>query len=91
MIKGKGATYYGIGLAMVNIAESILRDEHSVLTVSSLLEGEYGLENLCLSLPTVVARQGVVKKIRLEITPEEEGLLRRSGEVIRGVLNEVGF
>ena len=91
VIKGKGATYYGIGLAMVNIAESILRDEHSVLTVSSLLEGEYGLENLCLSLPTVVARQGVVKKIRLEITPEEEGLLSRSGVVIRGVLNEVGF
>ena len=52
---------------MVNIAESILRDEHSVLTVSSLLEGEYGLENLCLSLPTVVARQGVVKKIRLRL------------------------
>ncbi len=91
VIKGKGATYYGIGLAMVNIAESILRDEHSVLTVSSFMEGEYGLEDLCLSLPSVVARQGVVKKIRLELTPEEEGLLRRSGEVIRGVLSEAGF
>jgi L-lactate dehydrogenase len=91
VIKGKGATYYGIGLAMVNIAESILRDEYSVLTVSSLMEGEYGLEDLCLSLPTVVARQGVVKKLRLELTPEEEGLLRRSGEVVREVLSEVGF
>ncbi|NLY88192.1 MAG: L-lactate dehydrogenase [Firmicutes bacterium] len=91
VIKGKGATYYGIGLAMVNIAESILRDEYSVLTVSSLMEGEYGLKDLCLSLPSVVAREGVMKKIRLELTQEEEGLLRRSGEVVRKVLSEAGF
>lgn len=91
VINAKGATYYGIGLAMVNIAESIIRDEYSVLTVSSLLEGEYGMKDLCLSIPSLVARQGVMKKIELEIAPEEEVLLRRSGEVVRRVLSEVGF
>ena len=91
VIKAKGATYYAVGLAMVNIAECILRDEYSVLTVSSLLEGEYGLTNLCLSIPTVVARQGVAKKIELNLAPEEKRLLQRSGEVIRTVLDKVGF
>ncbi len=91
VIKAKGATYWAVGLAVVTIAESILRDEYSVLTVSSLLEGEYGLKDLCLSVPSVLARQGVVKKIQLDLTPEEERLLRRSGEVIREVLDDIGI
>jgi L-lactate dehydrogenase len=83
IIKGKGATYYAIGLALVEIVESIIRDEHSVLTVSSLLTGEYGLEDVCLSLPTIVNRKGIVKKIQLALSPEEEAGFRKSGTVLK--------
>ncbi|HOP75074.1 MAG TPA: L-lactate dehydrogenase, partial [Bacillota bacterium] len=81
--KGKGATYYAIGLALVHIVESILRDEYSVLTVSSLLNGEYGLNDVCLSLPTVVARRGVIKKVPVELSAEEEAGLIHSATVLK--------
>lgn len=85
IIKGKGATYYAIGLALVTIAESILRDEYSVLTVSSLLKGEYGLEDVCVSLPSIVCRQGIQKKIMLSLSPEEEEGLRHSANTLKAI------
>lgn len=85
IIKGKGATYYAIGLALVTIAESILRDEYSVLTVSSLLNGEYGLEDACVSLPSIVYRQGIQKKIMLSLSPEEEEGLRHSANTLKAI------
>lgn len=83
IIKGKGATYYAIGLALVHIVESILRDEYSVLTVSSLLNGEYGLHDVCLSLPSIVARRGVIKKVPVELSPDEEAGLLHSANVLK--------
>jgi len=83
IIKGKGATYYAIGLALVHIVESILRDEYSVLTVSSLLNGEYGLHDVCLSLPSIVARRGVTKKVPVELSPDEEAGLLHSANVLK--------
>ncbi len=91
IIKGKGSTYYAIGLALVNITESILRNEYSVLTVSSLLEGEYGLSDVCLSVPSVVSREGVIKRILLNLSEEEEKKLVNSAEVIKKVLREINF
>lgn len=90
IIKGKGATYYAIGLALVNITESILRNEFSVLTVSTYLEGEYGLEDVCLSLPTVVARAGAQKIIRLTLNEKEEAMLKQSAAVLKKVIAETG-
>ena len=58
IIEKKGATYYGVAMAVVRIAESIIRDEHAVLPISSLMEGEYGLTDLCISVPTIVAENG---------------------------------
>lgn len=83
IIQSKGATYYAIGLALVEIVESIIRDEHSVLTVSSLMAGEYGLEDVCLSLPSIVSRKGTVQKIELKLAPEEETQFRHSGQVLK--------
>ncbi len=89
IIKGKGATYYAIGLALVQIVESIIRDEYSVLTVSTLLKGEYGLEDLYLSLPCVVNRQGIERKIRLELSPEEEKALKHSAETLKQIQSQI--
>jgi L-lactate dehydrogenase len=89
IIKGKGATYYAIGLALTEIVESIIRDEHSVLTVSTLLKGEYDIEGVYLSLPCVVNRQGVKRKMQLALSPEEEKAFCHSAEVLKQLQSQI--
>lgn len=91
IIKAKGATYYAIGLALVQIVETILRDEYSVLTVSTLLQGEFGLENVALSLPSVVNRRGLVRKLNITLSPEEEAGLKKSAAVLKEVIDAIGL
>jgi L-lactate dehydrogenase len=85
VIQRKGATYYAIGLAVASIVESILRNQHSVLPVSSLMEGQYGLENVCLSLPTIVGREGVVQVLELPLDDDEVTGLRQCAAVLKEV------
>lgn len=91
IIRRKGATYYAIGLALVRILGSILRDEHTLLTVSSVLQGEYGLRDVALSVPTIVGRQGVERVVAVPLTGEEEEGLRRSAGIIRAVIEGAGL
>jgi L-lactate dehydrogenase len=84
IIERKGATYYAIGAGLLRIVEAILRDQRTVLTVSSLIEGAYGLSDVSLSLPTVIDRGGVEQVIRLRLADEEQEGLRRSAGVLRG-------
>ncbi|WP_461209128.1 L-lactate dehydrogenase [Desulfocurvus sp. DL9XJH121] len=89
IIERKGSTYFGIGMCLIRIVEAILGDEHSVLTVSALLDGEYGISDVCLSLPRVITRAGVESTIHAGISDEELGALRHSAEVIRKTLASV--
>lgn len=89
IIQGKGATYYAVALAVRRIVEAILRDESSILTVSSLLEGEYGMEHLCLSLPCVVSGQGVDQLLPVHLNEEEQARLLLSGRAIRSAIEDV--
>ncbi|MFZ5641987.1 MAG: L-lactate dehydrogenase [Bacillota bacterium] len=91
IIERKGATYYAIGLAVRRICESIIRDENSVLTVSGLLDGEYGLRDVCMSLPTLVNRAGRVRTLAVPVSGEEEEGLKRSARVLREALEGVDF
>lgn len=91
VIVRKGATYYAIGLAVKRICESILRDENSILTVSGLVNGPYGIKDICLSLPGVVNRSGLVRVLDIPISPSEEKALRHSAEVLRSIQREIGF
>lgn len=86
IIRRKGATNFAIAAALTRIVEAIVRDEASVLTVSTLLQGQYGIEDVCLSLPAVVGRQGVRHLLPIPLSPDEEQALRRSAQVIRGAL-----
>ncbi len=83
IIERKGATYYAIGLAVRRICESIIRDENSILTVSGLIDGEYGIRDVCLSLPSLVNREGRVRALSVPMSEDEEAALRRSAVVIR--------
>jgi L-lactate dehydrogenase len=78
IIERKGATYYAIGLGLVTIVEAILRDQHTVLTVSSLMTGQYGTTDIAISLPTIVGAQGIEEVLTLPISAEEEEAFRRS-------------
>lgn len=71
IIEAKQATYYGIGMAMVRIVRAIFGDEHSILTVSNLLAGDYGQEEVYAGAPCVVGREGVLRVLTLPLSQEE--------------------
>ena len=80
IISRKGATYYGIAMAVGRIAESLVKDEHAVLPVSVVLEGEYGLEGLALSIPSIVGREGLEEVLEIPLSGEEAQALRQSAQ-----------
>lgn len=82
IIQRKGATYYGIAMAVARIAESITRDEHSILPVSVLLSGEYGIGGLCLSIPSVVGSKGVEKILEIPLSGMEQRELTGSAAAL---------
>ncbi|MBU1062068.1 MAG: L-lactate dehydrogenase [Candidatus Omnitrophica bacterium] len=89
IIEAKGATYYAIGLALVRIVEAILRDENSVLPVSTLVNDYYEISDVCLSIPSIVNRSGVDKFLRLELSRSEQEQFRHSAETLKGVIREI--
>lgn len=91
VIGAKGVTNWAVSRALVRIISAILRDERSLLTVSTLLRGEYGIEDVCLSVPLVLARGGVERMPEADLTAAELEALRGSAEAIREVLRDVGL
>ncbi len=83
IIDYKGATNYAIGLALVRIVGAILRNEHSILTISVSLKGEYGLNDVCLGVPCIVADQGVERVIEGKLSAEEQAGLQHSAAVLQ--------
>jgi len=83
IIRRKGATNFAIAAALTRIIEAVVRDESSVLTVSTLLQGEYGIADVCLSLPAIVGRGGVQRVLPVPLAPGEVDALRRSAAAIR--------
>lgn len=89
VIERKGATSYAIGLGVTQIAQAILRNQNRVLTVSSLLDHQYGLTDVCLSLPAVVNRQGVTRVLNMLLTADEEKSLHQSGKTLRDIIEQL--
>ncbi len=91
IIRGKGATTYAIGLAVTNIVGSILNDEHRIMPVSTLQEGEHGIADVCLSMPAVIGGNGVIRRMEVPLTGEEQRRLDTSADTIRQTIRSVGF
>ncbi len=85
IIERKGSTYYGIAVAVKRIAQAIVRDEHSILPVSSFFNGEYGITDACLGMPSVVCRKGVINMIELSLDEEEKNKLIESANTLKKV------
>lgn len=91
IIAAKQSTYYGIGMALVRIVKAIFGNENSILTVSSFLEGEYGESDVYVGVPCIVGRNGVVKKLTLELTDEEMGKMKNSCDILRQYYKETNL
>lgn len=89
IIEIKGFTNYGISLSMLRILGAILRDEHSVLTVSIFLNGEYRLHDICLSVPCMLNTDGVERVIEMPLSAKESAALKKSAEVLASVIKTV--
>lgn len=91
IIKGKGATWYGIGAGMARIAQAIVDDEHAVLTCSAFITAVEGVKNVSLSLPHVVSATGQEQTIYPVLDDTERQALRRSAEILRSAIDDIGF
>ena len=89
IINKKGATYYAIALAVTQIVRSILRDENSVLTISTLIDDSYGISDVCLSIPVIVGSGGVLRHLRLNLDDTEITALQASAGVLKNVIGQV--
>jgi L-lactate dehydrogenase len=89
IIERKGATYYAVGAGLLRIVEAIIRDQRTVLSVSSLITDYYGISDVYFSLPSVVHRDGVERVLRLDLSPTEAAGLRRSADVLRSMLDDL--
>jgi L-lactate dehydrogenase len=91
IIERKGATYYAVASGLLRIVEAIVRDQSTVLSASSLLSGQYGMSNVCLSLPTVINRLGVARVLQLDLDDGEREQLTRSAEILSASIAELGL
>jgi L-lactate dehydrogenase len=89
IIERKGSTYYAVAAGLMRITQAILRDQSTVLSVSSLIHDYYGISDVYLSLPTVIDRRGVENVLRLELSPDEIEKLRLSAVTLKAVVEKL--
>jgi L-lactate dehydrogenase len=89
IIERKGATYFAVAAGLLRIVEAILRDQATVLSVSSLVPSRYGMRDVCLSLPTVVTRNGIERVLHLPLDDQEAEAFRRSGALVRKTIESL--
>jgi len=87
IIEAKGATDYSIALALVKITRSIVRDESSILPVSTLITNYYGISDVCISIPSIVNMKGVEQYLKLELSDQEVELFQHSANTIKIIEN----
>jgi L-lactate dehydrogenase len=91
IIELKGATFYGIGMGLVRICEAILRGQNTVLSVSTLIQDYYGINDVYLSLPCVIDREGVSKFLHLPLNDNEIAGLQKSAAVLKETIHSLGL
>ena len=82
-------SYYAIGLGLRTIVEAVLRDQHTVLTVTTPMSGMFGVHGISLSLPTIVGHGGAEKVLEIPMSTEEHTAFRKSGETLKAQLQSI--
>jgi L-lactate dehydrogenase len=91
IIKRKGSTNYSIALSLVKITRSILRDENSILPVSTLITDYYGISDVCISIPSIVNIRGLEQYVRLDLSKEEEEEFKHSAKTLKEFIKAIKF
>ncbi|RYG71721.1 L-lactate dehydrogenase [Lentibacillus lipolyticus] len=86
VIEKKGSTYYGIGAGLARITKAILKNEHAILPISALLDGDYGFHDIHAGVPTIVNRQGGQRIIEIPLSEEEKEKLAASINLLKGTV-----
>lgn len=89
VIKKKGGAGFAVGVSIADVIHSIALDQRRILPVSSLQHGAYQLRDVCISVPTVVGRKGVVEHVEIDLWPKERMGLANSGKVLRETIGKV--
>ncbi len=89
ILERKDATYYGVALTIRRITEAILRNENAILTVSSVINGQYGITDIALSLPSIVNRQGIHSVLELPLEENEITLLQASADKLKDIMKKI--
>lgn len=89
IIEKKGSTFYGVAMAIKRIAQAIIRDEYSILPVSHFLNGEYGIKNVCLGIPSLICREGVKKIIPINLNEKEKTYLTESANKLKSAYESI--
>lgn len=85
----KGNTQFGIGNALAFITRSILNDEHKIIAVSAILDGEYGQQDICIGVPAIIGSKGIEEVVELQLNEEEQAQFAESCAVIRAGIEKV--
>ena len=91
IIAKKKATYYGIAMSVRRICEAIIRDEKSILSVSSMMHGEYGIDGISLSMPAIVGKDGVETLVPIQLSESEVISLKTSADTLKNILSQNEF
>ena len=89
IIEGKGATYYAIAEAVVRIVSAIVRDEKTILPVSTYVEDYYGVHDVCISVPCIVGKNGVENVLKIPLDESEQEKFNRSASIIRSAFDSI--
>ena len=89
VIKKKGGAGFAVGVSIADVIHAIALDQERILPVSSLQSGAYGLRDVCISVPTIVGRDGAQSHIEIDLWPKEQTALQRSGQVLRETIDKV--
>ena len=91
IIGRKGATFYAIAISVCHIVQTLFGSANSTMTVSSMMHGEYGIEDVCLSIPFIVGPGGIAGHVLPALTEEEVAKLQHSADVLKNVIKQVKF
>lgn len=89
IIKRKGATFNGVAVSVSTIAKTILRDSSTIRPVGCVLNGEYGIEGCCVSVPAIIGKNGIESIIDADLPEDELAMLRNSADKVKAVLEHV--
>jgi L-lactate dehydrogenase len=91
IIEAKGATYYAIAEAVKRIVTAIVRDERTILPVSTLLSGQYGISDVCLGIPCVVGKNGIEEILEIPLNETEKKNIIRSANALQNAIATIGM